>query len=83
MQQTRYYQQYSGYSNRVPYHGSSSNSSGIGSNLGSPQLYGNMQAFTTPPVSTTLDMNGVSVEGMDSADNYWSARDMYQRHQGI
>ncbi|CAO3592520.1 unnamed protein product [Absidia cylindrospora] len=80
MQQTKYQHQYTGYNNRSPYHGGGGG--GIKSNLGSPQLYGNMQPFTTPPLPNMLNMNGVSADGLDSADNYWSSRDMYQqRHQ--
>ncbi|ORZ09900.1 armadillo-type protein [Absidia repens] len=69
-------QQHSGYGS--PYHGGNSNS---GSNLGSPQLYGPMQPFATPPLSSMLDMNDVRNDEMNNADSRWSNRDVYRRQQ--
>ncbi|KAI8343133.1 armadillo-type protein [Chlamydoabsidia padenii] len=52
-----------------------------GSNLASPHLYGPMQSFATPPLSSMLAMNDSRNDDMNRADNQWDARDMYRRQQ--
>jgi hypothetical protein len=88
MQQTRYMQmqlqqqqqalrmqqqlQSSGYSS--PY-------SNGGSNLASPHLYGPMQPFTTPPLSSMLGMNDLRTDDVNRTEPQWESRDMYRRQQ--